>query len=212
MEELRSTDVLDKEIFADAKKKAEKILSQADETCSELLSGVDARVAEAKSKATADAQLVLDSFTKNISASFPLERERYLVSYIHNSLVDAINLYFEKAGEQKQLLVIQKLLERSKDVLGEGAVNVKCIGIEKDAAEKLVSGTIKNPVQSLEKADAVLISDEVVEGFNFRKGILISTVDGKVSCRMTLDQKVKELLDDYSFELAEALFNGRIPE
>lgn len=212
MEELRSTDVLDKEIFADAKKKAEKILSKADETCSELLSGVDARVAEAKAKAKADSQSVLDLYTKNISASFPLERERHLVSYIHDSVIDAINSYFEKAGEEKQLLVVKKLLERVKGSLGDQDVDVRCVGIEKSQAEKLLKDALNNSVKSVTEVDAVAIADEAVDGFKFHKGVLISTVDGKVSCRVTLDQKIKEILDTYSFELAEALFGGRIPE
>ena len=212
MEELRSTDVLDKEILSDAKKKAEKILSRADETCSALLEGVASKVDETRAKAESGFKSDLDSFTKNINASFPLERERYLVSFIHDSVIGAVNSYFESAGEEKQLLVIKKLLERSSFALGSSPVTVKSVGIEKSRAEALLAETIKNPVESVAAADESAIADEAVKGFAFRKGLLVSTVDGKVSCRLTLDQKVKEILDSSTQELAEALFCGRIPE
>lgn len=212
MEELRSTDVLDREIIAEAKRKAERILSRAEETCSELLGTVDARVEEETAKAKRKAQVDLDLFTKNISASFPLDRERYLVSYVYGSVIDAINSYFEKAGEEKLLSVLKKLLERSKGALGNGALNVKSIGIEKSVAEELLSQTIKNPIETVVEVGDSYIADDMVEGFKIRKGLEISTLDKKVTCRLTLDQKIKEILDNNIEELAQALFGGRIPE
>lgn len=212
MEELRSTDVLDREIIAEAKRKAERILSRAEETCSELLGTVDARVEEETAKAKHKAQVDLDLFTKNISASFPLDRERYLVSYVYGSVIDAINSYFEKAGEEKLLSVLKKLLERSKGALGNGALNVKSIGIEKSVAEELLSQTIKNPIEAVVEVGDSYIADDMVEGFKIRKGLEISTLDKKVTCRLTLDQKIKEILDNNIEELAQALFGGRIPE
>ena len=48
MEELRSTEVLDKEIRSDSVKKAEKILAKADESAKQLIDGVQARIVKAK--------------------------------------------------------------------------------------------------------------------------------------------------------------------
>ena len=212
MEELRSTDVLDREILADAKKKAEKILSRADDVCLELLGGVGARLDEAKKKAKSESDSALDLFTKNISASLPLERERYLVSYIHGSVVDAINSYFENAGEERQLQVIEGLLKRSVDALGSEPLEVSAVGIDKSTAASILSRNVSNTVESIIVSDEVVLADEAVDGFKFRKGLFVSTVDGKVTCRLTLDQKVREILDSHSYELASSLFAGRIPE
>ncbi len=48
MEELRSTEILDKEIRSDARKKAERILSKAEVDCQMILAEVDDRVENAK--------------------------------------------------------------------------------------------------------------------------------------------------------------------
>lgn len=211
MEELRSTDVLDKEIISDARKKAEKILARADETCSELKNSIAARLEEAENHAQKDSSQALNLLKKNIDASLPLEKERYLVSFIHDSVVDAMNEYFEKAGEEKQLLVIKNLLKKYDAVLGLEPVTVKTVGIEKSVAEKILS-VIDNPVESVTEVNPVLIENECVKGFKFRKGLLITTIDNRISCRITLDQKVKEILDNNMQELSETLFCGRLPE
>ncbi len=47
MQELRSTDILDKEIQADARKKAERMLQKADRDCQQLISSVEADIEKA---------------------------------------------------------------------------------------------------------------------------------------------------------------------
>ena len=47
MEELRSTEVLDKEIRADSTKKAARVLSEAQKTAASLIDGVETRLEQA---------------------------------------------------------------------------------------------------------------------------------------------------------------------
>ena len=44
MQELRSTEILDKEIEADARRKAEAILKKADEECVQIMEGVKTKL------------------------------------------------------------------------------------------------------------------------------------------------------------------------
>jgi len=215
MEELRSTDALDKEIVADAKKKADRILAKAEESCASLLGGVDARVQEAKSQAEAATRSMLALYKKNINASLPLEKERYLVSYIHESVIEALNVYFESAGEDKRLQIVKGLVERSKKVLGTRPVNARVLGFEKEAALEMLKSVFGTQILSVETAGAGENADETVEGFAFHEGVILSTADsnsGAITCRLTLDEKVKDILDSWNFELSDALFGGRLPE
>ena len=43
-------------------------------------------------------------------------------------------------------------------------------------------------------------------------GMLIETEDKSIKCRAVIGEVTNELCDTYSYELAEALFGGRLPE
>ena len=62
MEELRSTDILDKEIREDSQKKADKILAKAEETARALLNDVDSRISKAEEDARKASEDRLDIF------------------------------------------------------------------------------------------------------------------------------------------------------
>ena len=122
MEELRSTDILDKEIREDSQKKADKILAKAEETARALLNDVDSRISKAEEDARKASEDRLDIFRRNVNASLPLEKQRCLVSYINDSVVDAIKKYFENADSSKKEQIIEKLLKNPKSVTGVSRV------------------------------------------------------------------------------------------
>ena len=78
MEELRSTDILDREIEADAKKKAGEIIKRAQEECDEILAGVQTRVKTALDQKSAFYDAKIAQCKKNAAAYVPLEKERFL--------------------------------------------------------------------------------------------------------------------------------------
>ena len=75
MEELRSTEILDKEIEADARKKADKILKNADSEAEKILADVETRVKEAKEQ-------------KEKLSINQLHNEEYIEFYPHTTLLD----------------------------------------------------------------------------------------------------------------------------
>ena len=74
MEELRSTEILDKEIEADARKKTEKILSRAEDECKSILDDVVRRVNEAKSQKESYYAEKLQQFEKSIDEALEMNR------------------------------------------------------------------------------------------------------------------------------------------
>ena len=213
MEELRSAEVLDKEIRADSMKKAEKILLKADTTVKSLLNGLDTRIEKAKSDAQKEFSNQLLLFEKNATASLPLEKERRLVAFIHNSLIDAMNVYFDSIGEKRRFSIIEKLTEQCKESLVGKKIDVLVVGFNIKNVKKMLEKIFgQENICSCKTADVVLFSDETVDGFSIREGIILTACDNSVSCRLTLDEKVKEILDKSSYALATALFCGRLPE
>src|SRR5574344_337438 len=212
MEELYSTAVLDDEIRTDARKKAERILAKADTDSKALLDGVQARIADAQKKASDASHERIALYEKNINASLPLEKQRYLVSYIHSAVVDQINVYLASLPEEKKLDVIKTLVERAKPVLAGKSVSAEVVGFDVKKAEDMLAKTLGVKVSACKKAEPIVISDDAVDGIEKREGILVKTDDGKIVCRFTMDEKIREVLDTQSFELSSTLFCGRLPE
>lgn len=212
MEELRSTDALDNEIRNDARRKAEQILARAEETARSLIDNVKQKVQEEENLAQKNSDERLAIYKKNKEASLPLEKQRYLVLNIHNAVIDAMNEYFDGLKEAERLDVIRILVERSKDLLAGKTFNAVIIGFKKTTADRMLKKVLGKSYASSSTGEAFLIADEAVKGFNRREGIILKSDDGSMVCRFTLDEKIKEILDKYSRELAETLFCGRIPE
>ena len=71
MEELRSTEILDREIQSDARKKAENILKKADKSCEEILNSVEKTIEEArKTKEDFYNKRILQYLSKNRELRF----------------------------------------------------------------------------------------------------------------------------------------------
>ena len=54
--------------------------------------------------------------------------------------------------------------------------------------------------------------EEETLGNKFHEGVILTSEDGFIKIRATIDQIVREIKDKYSMELAEKLFGGRLPE
>lgn len=213
MEELRSTEILDKEIEADARNKAARMLSDADAECQKLLDAVADRIKETTAQKTAYYDAKIAAFKKNRDAALPLEQERYRVSFYVKSVADAYNDYFAKLSDEKLLSLIETLLVRSKDALAGRKVRARVFGFALDGAKKLVEKHCgaKN-VLSCAETTFELSGDEAVPLNDVHKGIILESEDNAVRCRLTTDQLVGELTDRYSAELATTLFGGRLPQ
>ena len=112
MEELRSTEILDKEIQADARKNAERILQKADADANKLLSSVDERLEKAQSEKKAKYEERIASYQKDKSAALPLEKDRFLVSYIQTAIEKATDEYLCILGADKRLQLVLKQLSK----------------------------------------------------------------------------------------------------
>ena len=135
MQELRSTDILDKEIQADARKKAERMLLKTDRDCEALLASVEADIQKASDDKKAFFDNKLNSYETDRKAVVPLEKERFKVSFIQNAIIQNINKYLEGLSEDKRL----ELACRSFDFKTEHKVNAFVYGFSVDAAKKFLS-------------------------------------------------------------------------
>lgn len=212
MEELRSTDVLDKEIQSDARKKAERILSNAEADGRKIEAAVSERIAVTTKEKKSAYEERLAVFKRNVEAALPLECERYLVSYEGSSVADAINDYLKALSDDKRISLLKKLIDRSKDILSGKTISADFYGIEKATAEKLLKDAFGQNVSSLSEITFEHSGESACAGLNIHEGIIVESNDKLIKCRFSLDQLISELEDTYSYELTSTLFGGRLPE
>ena len=203
MEELRSTEILDKEIQDDVRRKAGAILKNAEQDAAAVMAGVEGRIESIrKEKEAAYEQRILD-LRRDAEASVPLKKERFIVSYEDKAVHEAMNNYLSELGSSKKLDLIRNMLVRYKTVLTGKRINAVYSGFEKKDVEKLLHEELgKDSVASCEKAPVTAGSFE---------GFILESDDRAVKCRITIEELIEEILDKNRYELVSTLFGGELP-
>jgi len=206
MQELRSTDILDKEIQADARKKAERMLAKADLDCEKLLASVDSDIEKAKQEKEEFFAHKLEAFEKDRMAVVPLEKERFKVSFIQNAVIQNINKYLEGLSEEKRLA----LVARDFNFETELKLNAFVYGFSLSGAKKFLSEKLGSKLASVSetKFGAEALEDEI--GLEKPQGIILESEDKNFRCRLTLSEVIAKLLDTKRSELSATLFGGEL--
>ena len=204
MQELRSTDILDKEIQADARKKAERMLAKADLDCEKLLASVDADIEKAKAEKQQFFAHKLEAFEKDRMAVVPLEKERFKVSFIQNAVIQNINKYLEGLTEEKRLA----LVARDFNFKTDRRLNAYVYGFSLSDAKKFLSDKMGSKLLSVKetKFGAVILEEDI--GLAKPEGIILESEDKNFRCRLTLNEVIEKLLDTNRADLSATLFGG----
>ena len=71
--------------------------------------------------------------------------------------------------------------------------------------------TIKDALEAVAGKGNILSCTQAPKGHNY-EGCIIETEDRSVKCRATISELVGKIVDTDRYELASALFGGRLPE
>ena len=208
MEEFRSTEILDKEIQADARKKAEKILAKADVDCALLLEEVSGRIEKAKKELEDKYSLKIAAFEKDLSATLPLEKERFLVSFIQSSIEKAINAYLAKLSDEEKIDLVLKKSVKIEDVLKSKKLNALYYGFQESLVKKTVGKKFDLISVKETEFNKMIIENDL--GITDSKGIILESEDKAIRVRMTLSEVISQIQDKYRAELYSALFGERL--
>jgi hypothetical protein len=120
MEELHSTEVLDKEILEDARRKARRILKTADETAAAGTKKWE-RKTEISLKEVRDRyETRLEANRSEIMARLPLDKRRTRLAKIEAFLKDAVDSYLAGLPRPRLLGLMEKELKKRADELEHG--------------------------------------------------------------------------------------------
>jgi V/A-type H+-transporting ATPase subunit E len=206
MEELRSTEILDKEIQEDARKKADRILKNADSDAARIASDVQTRIAAARQEREAACKKRIEAGQRDADAAVPLEKERFLVSFEDKAIMTAIEEYYAALPEKKQLALIRNLLKQFKGILNGKQGNLCFNGFTEKAIRKLIQDELGTSfILSMTEIEDTHAAEKEVY-----RGMVIETGDGSIRCRVTIPEIFAAVIDSNRYELVEALFGDAL--
>jgi vacuolar-type H+-ATPase subunit E/Vma4 len=206
MEELRSTDILDKEILEDARKKAQRTLSAADDTIKSMDALWDKKIAKALSRARKKFDEQLAHNRTEIMARLPLDKRRVRSEKIEGLLISAASSYFTGLARDKQLALLEsELKDRLQELVSNealcGPLMVYSRELDEDELNRILAKAVpRNGRQEtwvLQKGDALFTLPGSFPA------IVIDTETARVTA--SIDGVMENLLQDKRAELVSAL-------
>jgi vacuolar-type H+-ATPase subunit E/Vma4 len=207
MEELQSTEVLDREILEDARRKAQRILKTADEEAAASGTVWEKKTEKALAELNRRFEERLESGRVEIMAHLPLDRRRLALERIDRLLHEAANSYLEGLDREKLLgILARELCERAAEIEeGEGrdpartkpALNVIYRFLSREEAEGLLSKAFPGSTFDAGEGGAAYLHTGSFPG--------IVADSGAVRISVSADAVVETLLSEKRGELAAAL-------
>jgi V/A-type H+-transporting ATPase subunit E len=195
MEELTTTDAIKREILEEARRKAERVLKDADEeaarakrSCAETADRVAREI-----RASGIARVA--RVRKETSARVPLEKTRMKTAFVDASLRHAVGEFLSRQGEDRIAALCGALLARGAGSLAGKDILLKRKGLSPERAAEIVGFRLPGARMSGQSEDGSLPA----------AGLVADAADGSVVVRATLDLVEEALLDGSRGELARAL-------
>jgi V/A-type H+/Na+-transporting ATPase subunit E len=195
MEELQSTEILDREILEDARKKVVRILKSAEET-------INAQNAEWEKKTISSIDELDRKYKEQreisaakIMARLPIDKHRVKIEKIENLLFSAVETWFKSLSRQKTLDLLAEELEKRlalcEDFYKAAKVDASINGINRKEAESVFQKI---------KIKCVINEDTIANRYP-----LITLDNGETRIIAGIGNIVDFLLQEKRAELVEAL-------
>jgi len=166
MEELQSTDILEKEILEDARKKAHKILKAADDT-------IKSKSAEWENKLTVTLNELEEKYAKNsksiteeIMAVLPIDKQRAKAKKIEELLNSAVESWYSRLNRQRVLGFLQGELSKRLASCGgfsaSGGINAYIHKVEKAEAEAILKAVLPGKTCTIEKTQSTAAYPSII--------------------------------------------------
>jgi vacuolar-type H+-ATPase subunit E/Vma4 len=198
MEELQSTEVLDREILEDARKKAFKILKAADDTVKANAASWDRKMEESLAELKRRYQRRRERTAAEIMARLPLDKRRIRSEKMEEFLNAAVSAWYGGLGRPQVLGILEnelaRRLENCPEFAGEGTVLALLRRIEPGEAAALLGRALPGLAYSAETAG---------EGDDPYPGITL--VSSRVRITASIGMVTDSLLHDQREELLQAL-------
>jgi len=202
MEELQSTELLDREILEDARKKAHRILKTAEDTIKaksvEWEQKLSATLAELEEKYAQQGRLAADE----IMARLPIDKRRTKAKKIEELLRSAAETWYGSLSRGRVLDVLKKELEKrlaaAEKFSADGGIRARIHHIERNEAQTVLQAVLPGKSCTIEEIHSVSAYPEII----------LETPQARIYA--SIDKIVDFLLGEQRAELVEALLGKEI--
>ncbi|GHV37170.1 hypothetical protein AGMMS49546_04170 [Spirochaetia bacterium] len=201
MEELQSTEVLDREILEDARKKAYRILKTADDTVKANAAAWDKKARDAAAELKQRYAERSKRAAEEIMARLPLDKQRAESEKIEGLIGSAVDNWYAGLGRDRVLSILEGELRKRLEVCPEfNAANFRVVfhNLDQKEGEGLLKKVLPQGKWESEAAPA--------DGANKYPEIIIDSKTVKITA--SIQMVTGSLLGDYRSELTEALIGS----
>lgn len=207
MEELQSTDVLDKEILEDARKKARRILNTAEETITASAAAWEKRMEKDLRTLKKSFAVRTEKIREEIMARLPLDKRRAYSEKAEALLLSAMRNYLGALSREKILALLEKEIKRYAAGLPEsdpGPWEVGCRSLSQEELNNLLAKSLPGIDWAFKKTME----------FHQLPGSFPAIIINSPMVRLTasVDAFAAVLLEDSRAELAAALLGPSVLE
>ena len=195
MEELVSTEALEREMLEDARRKAERILRGADEEARRISDSVGRRGEEAAAELERGYAERSARYRADAMARLPLEQARLRASYVDARLREALGAFLAALPEARVAGMARARLAAARDYLDGKELRIRRRSLSEAAARRAVASALPGARISACLEDPGLGA----------AGLVAEAADGSAILRATVDLAAELLLLERRGELAEAL-------
>jgi vacuolar-type H+-ATPase subunit E/Vma4 len=195
MEELVSTEALEREILADARKKAERTIRGVDDEVRRIASEGERRTAEAVAELARGYAERSERYRAEALARFPLERSRIKAAYVDARLREALEAYMSSLPAGRVAAITSASLAKARSFLSGKELRARWRSLGAEAAARILAEALPESVVVDSAEDRTLPA----------AGIVVEVADGSATMRATLDLVAEAVLGERRGELASAL-------
>ena len=204
MEILHTTEGLDNEILAQARRQATARLEEADLQIAQIRRDAEARSLAETVRGNEACRAQRERLTEERRTLLPLECRRLRLKWETERLMVALGSFVGGMSAPDLKTILKARLRVVGALFGRRPIRVKLVGLE-PGAELWVQAALGRPEgENLEFQEAVP-SDPKADRF-LDRGVLIETDDERLKYRVTGRELISELLEAHVGELRAALF------
>jgi V/A-type H+-transporting ATPase subunit E len=194
MEVIKPSDKLEKQLLDDARKKADRILKNADNESGRILKEEMARAEKEIEELEKNGQIEIDKLINEIKAVLPLDIMRKRLEFINITMNSVLDEFFNEINKKDFADILRLSVLKVKDIFKGMKIKISCKGIDENMIKELIN-------QSIPDVSINEISFDLQE-----LGIVLESDDKKVTYNSTILELKSYLLENYRGELVKELF------